>query len=60
MKCKILSCILLAVLLLSGCTAPQETPHEAESKEPVVTLRAITLGTEPAGGLGRSMRRWMR
>jgi len=50
-KGKILVCLLLSALLLSGCSAPQNTPDDTDSKEPIVTLRAITLGTEPAGGL---------
>ncbi len=42
--------LLCAVLLLSGCTpSPVEIPAAPEKE--VVTLRAITLGTAPEGGL---------
>lgn len=43
--------ILCALMLLTGCTkAPPQQKEEASQKS-VVTINAITLGIEPAGGL---------
>lgn len=51
MKRKMLACLLLLVLLLSGCSTLQKPKEETASKQQVVTLRAITLGNEPTTGL---------
>ena len=53
MKRKLLVCLLLAVLLLSGCQARQEEKMATDTVNPneIVTLKAITMGAAPKSGL---------
>lgn len=51
MKRNILLCMLIVVLLLTSCTVKQDAREETRPTEQPVTLRAITLGSEPTGGL---------
>ncbi len=51
MKKGILGLIAVLTLCLSGCTPAVQTPAPIAAPTEAVTLHAITLGNEPAGGL---------
>ena len=53
MKRKMLACLLIGALLLSGCQARQEEQNAADTVNPneIVTLKAITMGAAPKSGL---------
>lgn len=53
MRHKLMACLFIAVLLLSGCQARQDGQTAADTADPneIVTLKAITMGAAPKSGL---------